>query len=70
MARLSFEELGDAFHVFVLGQLSYPFHLAVKFEIPLVFYGENGAAEYAGDSEFADKPFRPASAWKKLYLKG
>jgi hypothetical protein len=27
LARLSFEELGDAFHVFVLGQISYPFQM-------------------------------------------
>ena len=56
LARLCFEELGDAFHVFVLGQISYPFQLAVKLDIPLVFYGENGEAEYAGDPEFSDKP--------------
>ena len=41
LARLCFEELGDAFHVFVLGQISYPFQMAVKLGIPLVFYGEN-----------------------------
>jgi N-acetyl sugar amidotransferase len=46
LARLSFEELGDAFHVFVLGQVAYPLHMAIKFGTKLVFSGEDGAAEY------------------------
>ena len=70
LARLSFEELGDAFHVFVLGQIAYPFQIAVKLGIPLVFYGENGEAEYAGDPEYADKPFHPYKEWVKQYYKG
>ncbi|MBF89515.1 MAG: LPS biosynthesis protein PseA [Candidatus Marinimicrobia bacterium] len=70
LARLCFEELGDAFHVFVLGQLSYPFRLAVKLDIPLVFYGENGEAEYAGDPGFADKPYKPVSEWVRQFFKG
>ena len=49
LARLCLEELGDAFHVFVLGQLAYPVHMAVKMNINLIFYGENGELEYAGD---------------------
>ena len=70
LARLSFEELGDAFHVFVLGQISYPFQMALKLGIKLVFYGENGEAEYAGDPEYADKPYKPSSEWVKQHFKG
>ena len=70
LARLSFEEFGDAFHVFVLGQLSYAFHIAVKFDIPLVMFGENGEAEYAGDPGITDRPFAPVSEFKRLYFKG
>jgi len=70
LARLCFEELGDAFHVFVLGQISYPFHIANKLGVKLVFYGENGEAEYAGDPDFADKPFKPASEWLRQHFKG
>ena len=40
LARLCLEELGDAFHVFVLGQVSYAFHIATKFGIELVMFGE------------------------------
>ena len=70
LARFSFEEFGDAFHVFVLGQLSYAFHIAVKFGIKLVMFGENGEAEYAGDPTVADRPFVPASEFQRLYFKG
>jgi len=70
LARLSFEELGDAFHVFVLGQVSYAFHIAVKFGIPLVMFGENGDAEYAGNPEAVDAPLIPSERWRNIYFKG
>ena len=70
LARLSFEEFGDAFHVFVLGQLSYPFHIAAKFNIPLVMFGENGEAEYAGDPFASDRPMIPVEEFRRLYFKG
>ena len=70
LARLCLEELGDAFHVFVLGQLAYPFHIATKFNIGLVMFGENGEAEYAGNPEVVDVPFIPSEKWTDIYLKG
>ena len=70
MARLCLEELGDAFHVFVLGQISIPFQIAIKYNVKLVFYGENGELEYAGDTELADKPFKPSKFWANHHFKG
>jgi N-acetyl sugar amidotransferase len=73
LARLCLEELGDAFHVFVLGQVYYPIHMALKFGINLIFYGENGEVEYAGDPMFIDKPYRDLlndESWLKGYMKG
>ena len=70
LARLSFEELGDAFHVFVLGQLSYAFHIALNFGVSLVFFGENGEAEYAGDPQITDRAYIPSSVWTNKYFKG
>ena len=70
LARLCFEELGDAFHVFVLGQISYPFQMALKMGVKLVFYGENGEAEYAGDPEYVDKPYKPSKEWVRQHFKG
>ncbi len=73
LARLSFEEFGDAFHVFVLGQVYFPIHMAIKFGINLVFYGENGEVEYAGDRDMADQPYMDMignKKWLEGYLKG
>lgn len=70
LARLCLEELGDAFHVFVLGQISYAFHIATKFNIGLVMFGENGEAEYAGNPEVVDVPFIPSEKWTRIYFKG
>jgi len=70
LARLCLEELGDAFHVFVLGQISYPFQIASKLGVKLVFFGENGEAEYAGDPEYADKPLKPSKEWLGQHFKG
>ena len=73
LARLSFEEFGDAFHVFVLGQTYFPIHIALKFNINLIFYGENGELEYAGDPQSVDQPYKDLvedRKWFKGYLKG
>ena len=73
IARLSFEEFGDAFHVFVLGQTYFPIHIALKFNIKLIFYGENGELEYAGDPDSVDQPYKDLvkdEKWFKGYLKG
>ena len=70
LARLCFEQFGDAFHVFVLGQLNYPFQLATKLGINLVFYGENGELEYSGDKKYIDRPYKPASEWVNHHFKG
>ena len=66
---MSFEEFGDAFHVFVLGQVSFAFHIAVKFDIPLVMFGENGEAEYAGDPKVINKPYIPSEEFTNFFLK-
>ena len=37
LARLCFEEYGDPFHMFVLGQSNFPLHMAIKLNIELIF---------------------------------
>jgi N-acetyl sugar amidotransferase len=69
LARLCLEELGDAFHVFVLGQISFPFQVAVNLGIKLVFYGENGEVEYSFQPEGIDRPCTPSNEWQKKSLK-
>ena len=73
LSRLCLEEFGDAFHTFILGQVYFPIHIALKFNIKLIFYGENGELEYAGDPKSKDKPYKDFledKAWINGYLKG
>lgn len=70
MAALSFEHLGDPFHVFVMGQIAFPFRMAVQTGISLIFYGENGNAEYAGLASLKDKPGMSFDDFSGMELKG
>lgn len=70
LARVAFELKGDAWEPFAFGQKAYAFHIALKFGIPLIFYGENGEVEYGGSMQNADKPFESVTDWEKLYYKG
>ena len=70
LARLCFEEYGDPFHMFVLGQSNFPLHMAVKLNIELIFYGENSHLEYAGDYKFNDNPFDDISRIYSRIFKG
>lgn len=55
LTKVSFERLGDPFQPFILGQMAFPFRTAVNYNIPLVFYGENGEAEYGGSTDNENK---------------
>lgn len=70
LSRVAFELKGDAWEPFTFGQKAYAFHIAVKFGIPLIFYGENGEVEYGGSMKNADKPFESTDDWDELYFKG
>lgn len=48
LTRLGFELFGDPFQPWHHGQQAYPVHIAIRYGIPLVFYGENQDAEYGG----------------------
>jgi N-acetyl sugar amidotransferase len=70
LARLSFEELGDAWQPFAYGQMGYAFHIALRMGIKLVVFGENGEAEYGGDPKNNEKSHMPLEDWASLYFKG
>ena len=70
LARLAFELLGDAWEPFAYGQKAYAFHIATRFNVPLIFYGESGEIEYGGSLKNLDKPAEPISDWKEFYYKG
>jgi N-acetyl sugar amidotransferase len=48
LTKLSFEVLGDPFLPFIFGQNNMPLQTALRYDIPLVFYGENSEVEYGG----------------------
>jgi N-acetyl sugar amidotransferase len=70
LSRLAFELLGDAWQPFAYGQKSFAFHIAAKFGIPLVFYGESGEIEYGGATRNKERPYETPSDWGELYFKG
>ena len=70
LARIAFETLGDAWQPFTFGQVSFAFHIAYKFNIKLVFFGENGEAEYSGDPRVYNLSGMPFELWAEQYFKG
>ena len=70
LARIGLEAVGDPFLPFIYGQMSFAFHIAMKFDIRLIFFGENGEAEYGGSTKNNYRPFMPIEDWVDLYFKG
>ncbi|MCJ8166421.1 N-acetyl sugar amidotransferase [Pontibacter sp. E15-1] len=58
LTKLAFEILGDPFQPFIYGQTNFPLQTAVRYQIPLIMYGENGEVEYGGDMKNAFSPTR------------
>lgn len=69
LARLAFEFYGDPFQPFVYGQLAWPMHVAAQNGVSLVFFGENGEAEYGGDPAANDRPCWDQQDWDRVYTK-
>lgn len=56
LSKITFTEFGDNFLPFIYGQLNFPFQIAARYKIPLIFFGEDGDVEYGGSFERFDKP--------------
>jgi len=71
LTKISFEILGDPFQPFIYGQTNFPMQTALRYDIPLVMYGENGEVEYGGDMKNAFSPTRNYKTdHKKHYFSG
>lgn len=70
ISRLALELLGDSFEGWAYGAKAFPIHMAVKYRIPLVFYGENQMAEYGGVVESKYKSHDNFTDWDKVIYKG
>ncbi|SLM30966.1 N-acetyl sugar amidotransferase [Desulfamplus magnetovallimortis] len=56
LTRLGFEHLAEPFQPFAYGVKNFATSMAVKYQIPLIMYGENGEVEYGGDSKNEEIP--------------
>ena len=70
LSRIALEALGDAWQPFTYGQVCYAFHIAKAFGVKLVFFGENGEAEYSGDPRVFNLRGMPFDIWAEQYFKG
>lgn len=70
LTRLATQHLGDPFQPFIYGQTNFPLHMAVKYNVPLIMYGENGEVEYGGDMKNAFTPTRDIADHDKHYFSG
>jgi len=70
LTNLAFLHLGDPFQPFIYGQTNFPLQMAVKYNIQLIMYGENGEVEYGGDMQNAFRPTREIIDHDKHYFSG
>jgi len=70
LTQLSFKHLGDPFQPFIYGQTNFPLHMAVKHDVQLIMYGENGEVEYGGNMKNAFRPDRDVQDHDEHYFSG
>ena len=70
LSRVAFELVGDAWQPFTYGQKAWAFHIATRFGIKLIMYGENGELEYGGSEKYKNQPCEGPEDWTEEYFKG
>lgn len=70
LSRVAFIYGGHPFLPFIYGQINFPLQQAVRHNVPLIVYGENGEAEYGGDMKNADRATREISDHDRHYFGG
>lgn len=70
LTNLAFAHLGDPFQPFIYGQTNFPLHMAVKHNVQLIMYGENGEVEYGGNMKNAFRPTRDIEDHDDHYFSG
>lgn len=70
LTNLAFTHLGDPFQPFIYGQTNFPLHMAVKHNVQLIMYGENGEVEYGGNMKNAFRPTRDIEDHDDHYFSG
>jgi len=70
LAGLATRYLGDPFQPFIYGQTNFPLQVSLRYNIPLIMYGENGEVEYGGDMKNAFRPDRDLEDHTQHYFSG
>lgn len=70
LTNLAFTHLGDPFQPFIYGQTNFPLHMALKHNVQLIMYGENGEVEYGGSMKNAFRPTRDIEDHDDHYFSG
>lgn len=68
--RVGFEEMGFPYYGWLMAIMTAVIRVAVKFEIQLVFFGEDGEVEYGGSTETADAPGYDFEYMRRVYYEG
>jgi N-acetyl sugar amidotransferase len=68
--KYGFIEKGFPYYGWLIAIMTAVIQTAVKFKIPLLFYGEDGEVEYGGSDESKYKPLYGIEYMKKVYLEG
>ena len=70
LTKLAFELKGDAWEPFTYGQKAWAFHVATRFGVKLIMYGENGELEYGGSEKYKHIAKEGPEEWEFEYFKG
>lgn len=68
LCAIATAQLGEPFQPFIYGQTNFPLQISVKYNIPLIMYGENGEVEYGGDMKNALRPDREITDHDRHYF--
>jgi len=61
---------GFPYYGWLLGIMTIPVRMAIKMDIQLIFYGEDGEVEYGGSQETKNTPFYNTDYMRKIYFEG
>lgn len=68
--KYGFIEKGFPYYGWLIAIMTAVIQVATKFNIPLIFYGEDGEVEYGGSSESKNKALYDIEYMKRIYLEG
>lgn len=68
--KTGFIELGFPYYGWLVTVKTIPLRIALQFNIPLLFWGEEGEVEYGGSTECKNKPYFDIGFTLKAYFEG